>query len=282
MNLEFINENSVLKVILYYFITGSIYKRLNMRNFSMKYILLILSCFLILSCSSNIESDLKAQSIVDKAIEAHGGANYEHSEIQFDFRGKTYITKRQGNNFTYERRYSDTVGTVRDIYKNGVLQRIMDELPYELSDKVKETISESINSVFYFALLPYKLNDPAVIKQYLGKVEISGKQYHKIFVTFKKEGGGKDHSDEFIYWFHDKDYKMGYMAYNFHTSGGGTRFRKAYNRRVVNGIIFQDYINYIGDKQFKPIKDIDTRFKRGELKILSRIELKNIQVNKLK
>ena len=60
--------------------------------------------------------------------------------------------------------------------------------------------SESLNSVIYFALLPYKLSDKAVKVSYKQDVSILGKDYFEIEVTFDVEGGGKDHDDKFYYW----------------------------------------------------------------------------------
>ena len=58
-------------------------------------------------------------------------------------------------------------------------------------------------------------------------------------------------------------------------SGGGVRFRSAYNSRKVGGIIFQDYINFkaaVGT----PLANLPKLFEQGKLKELSRIETKNV------
>ncbi|GMT49832.1 MAG: hypothetical protein IEMM0008_1371 [bacterium] len=239
---------------------------------------------LLVTCSKENENhQSKAQTIVDKAINAHGGEHYNHVKINFDFRDKSYEAIRKGKDFTYTRSFTDSVGTIRDTLsnKNGFIRHV-DDLPFNLSDEESKKYADSVNSVIYFALMPYNLNDPAVIKEYMGEATIKGKTYHKIFVTFRTNGGGKDHQDEFMYWFNIKTSKIDYMAYNFHNEGGGTRFRVAYNPRIINGITFLDYINYKGDDKFKPIQDMDKRFLKGELKILSKIELKNISVKPLK
>ena len=58
----------------------------------------------------------------------------------------------------------------------------------------------------------------------------------------------------------------------------GTRFRGAYNERIVNGLRFVDYNNYkSGDESLDPL-ELDKAFETGKLKLLSKIELKNIVV----
>ncbi len=89
-----------------------------------------------------------------------------------------------------------------------------------------EVYSNSVNSVAYFALLPFRLNDAAVNKRYIGTSEIKGEPYFEIEVTFQQKGGGKDHDDVFIYWIHQQHFTMDYLAYSFIVDGGGTRFRK--------------------------------------------------------
>ncbi len=251
----------------------------------MKFIIILLFIFPLIACSKgnkNRQSDPRAQTIVDKAIHAHGGKNYNHVKINFDFRDKSYEAIRKGKDFTYTRSFTDSVGTIRDTLSNKGLIRHVDDIPFNLGDEESKKYANSVNSVVYFALMPYKLNDPSVIKKYKGESKIKGETYHKIFVTFQKKDGGTDYQDQFMYWINKKTNKMDYMAYNFHTEGGGTRFRVAYNPRIINGITFLDYVNYKGDDKFRPIQDMDKRFLKGELKILSKIELKNILVKPLK
>jgi hypothetical protein len=233
------------------------------------------------SANENPESDPKAQEIVDQLIEAYGGSNYDQSKIEFEFRDKSYGSLRRGGNYIYARIFTEDNDLYHDLLSNEGFTREIDGNPADISEKKKAAYTRSVNSVIYFALLPYGLNDPAVIKQYLGEKEIEGKSYHKVLVTFQKDGGGEDHEDEFVYWIGNDDYSMDYFAYAYHTDGGGTRFRKAYNKRSIGGITFQDYINYEGSTSFDHVDDLDEKYIKGELKELSRIELNNIYASQI-
>lgn|GEM_PF-6048423 len=57
----------------------------------------------------------------------------------------------------------------------------------------------------------------------------------------------------------------------------GYRFRKAYNSRKVNGILFSDYIKYAQNGKIQ-LEDLEELYKKDELKELSRIENTNIRV----
>lgn len=224
-------------------------------------------------------TDEKAQQIVDAAIEKHGGSRYEDSRVSFEFRGRKYIATRQGSKFQYERIFTDSIGAeVRDVLTHEGFYREVNGRRAALSAKDSSAYANSVNSVIYFALLPYFLNDPAVIKQYAGEATIKGKPYHKVKVTFRQEGGGKDFEDEYLYWFHKDEHTMDYLAYNFLVDGGGARFREAYSLRTSNGIRFADYHNYKPKADSRNVAEFDALFGNGGLEKVSDIELEHVQV----
>ncbi|GEO05286.1 hypothetical protein AAE02nite_29500 [Adhaeribacter aerolatus] len=250
----------------------------------MRYLLFCsLFLFFSLGCSpdktNSLASDSQAQEVVDKAIRAHGGKNYEHLNLAFDFRDRHYTATRNNGLFTYTRAFTDSTGRVKDFLNNDGFKREVNGQPVNLPEERKQAFTNSVNSVIYFALLPFGLNDPAVQKAYLGEVTLRGQPYHKVKITFAPEGGGVDHEDEFIYYIHQKTFVVDYFAYSYQTEGGGLRFRQAYNPQVIGGIRFQQYINFEPPNKQVPLTDLDKLFEAGQLKELSRIELENIQVN---
>jgi len=222
-----------------------------------------------------------AQTIVDQAIEEHGGRLYDAVRVAFDFRDRHYVLIQEGGKFQYERHFKDSTGAIKDVLTNEGFTRFLNSV--DITDTVKKVAAytRSVNSVAYFALLPYRLNDPAVRKELLGTVQIKDQSYYKIRVTFQQEGGGEDFEDQFIYWIHQEQHTMDYLAYLYYTDGGGIRFRAPYNQRVINGLRFADYENYKEVKSETPLEDYDGLYEHNELELLSRIELKNIQVEPL-
>ena len=254
------------------------------QNISMKKLLPILLLMLAFnSCKEESLSD--PQVIVDKAIEAHGGLEYENISAEFDFRDRHYTVDRKGGRhgkFTYTRTTIDTLGVIKDVLIQARdFKRYLDGAEVAISEERRAAFTSSVNSVLYFALLPYPLNDAAVKKEFLGESEIDGVDYYKIKVTFGQVGGGEDFEDVFCYWFNKESFKMDYLAYSYEEEDGwGTRFRKAINPRRVEGILFQDYINYKAKKELgiPPVEDHDRLFSEGQLEELSRIENENILV----
>ena len=243
----------------------------------MKGIFYIFLCVALVRCNSSQES---VQQVIDQTILIAGGANYDNTEVEFEFRDREYGYKKQNGQFEFVRLFKDSAKVVHDIFTNQGFTREIDGIPVDVVDSMARKYSNSINSVIYFALLPNGLNDPAVNKTYLGKKEIKGKTYHKIMITFDQAGGGDDFEDVFIYWINTTDQKIDYLAYEFHVDGGGIRFREAYNERYVGDIRFVDHINYKPSSELS-LESVDDAYIKGELEELSKIELKKIKVNKL-
>jgi len=226
--------------------------------------------------------DPKAQEVVDLAIKVHGGELYSTARIEFDFRGRHYVSERNNGTYTYQRIFQDTLDDkpviVKDVLDNNQLTRFINETPTDLSRRKQNAFSSSVNSVLYFAQLPFLLNDPAVNKHYLGETEIRSQPYYKIQITFGQEGGGEDFEDVYLYWFHREMNTLDYLAYSYEDGSGGVRFREAINPRVVSGIRFADYINYKSVNKTTAVQKMEELFKQGELVELSRIINENVEV----
>ncbi len=237
----------------------------------------VLLLIVVLSCRDSPEVE-DVQKIIDTSIEVAGGDLYKTSNIRFRFRDRDYVLEQLKGKRALKRIQNTDSGMVTDIKQGNSFERFLNEEPIPVTDSMATVYGNSVNSVHYFALLPYGLNDPAVRKELLGKKQINGKDYYKVKVTFDQQGGGNDFEDVYLYWIDQKTYKPTYLAYEFHVDGGGLRFRKAFNERYINGIRFVDYYNY------KPIggagiTQLDSLYEKEELELLSKIELKNVEVN---
>ena len=108
-------------------------------------------------------------------------------------------------------------------------------------------------------------------KSYEGTTTIKGKTYEILEIRFEQEGGGRDHDDVFHYWINQENNVIDYLAYNYITDGGGVRFRSAINKRRVDGLLVQDYINYAPVDKKMPLSDLITQFEKEALIERSRI-----------
>lgn len=249
----------------------------------MKCLSLFIACFLVISCKSSQDEQQTASEIVDSSIEVAGGDQIASSIITFDFRDKHYKATRNIGSFQLERHFVDStshrVSSIKDVLNNNGFQRFVDDLLLEIPDSMATKYAASVNSVHYFSVLPYGLNDNAVNKTPLEDRIIKGKSYSAIQVTFDQDGGGEDFEDVFVYWINKNTNKVDYLAYSYNEDHGkGLRFREAYNERYVEGIRFVDYNNYKPNDSSIDLTELPQLFEKGKLILLSKIELENIKV----
>lgn len=243
----------------------------------MKVTTILLALLTLISCKEK-ETPITAQMIVDEAIKTTCSGNCDNATIEFTFRDKNYRSHRNGGAFVLERNYTDSTGSYVDRLTNYDFKRVWNDSVLQLADSTALTLSNSVNSVHYFAQLPYGLNAPAVSKELLGKTSINSAPYYVIKVSFSEEGGGTDYEDVFVYWIHQENKTVDYLAYSYEVNGGGVRFREAYNERYVNGIRFVDYNNYKPENKEVLLSDLPKLFEAGELELLSKIETENVKV----
>lgn len=243
----------------------------------MKLLSIILLTVAIVSCKQR-DTQLTAQAIVDEAIANSCNGNCDHATIDFTFRDRCYVSKRDGGNYQYERITTDSTGITHDILTNNGFQRYKNDTLVKVPDSMVIRYSNSINSVHYFVQLPYGLNASAARKELVGEAIIKGEPYFEIGVNFAEERGGKDFEDEFVYWIHRENYTVDYFAYSYATDGGGIRFREAYNARIVKGIRFVDYNNFKPRSSEVALAQLDSLFEMGELNLLSKIETESVGV----
>ncbi|MFK7782739.1 DUF6503 family protein [Psychroserpens sp.] len=248
----------------------------------MKYILVSVFATFLLNCKNLDNEQLSAEFIINKSIQISGSEKVGISKIGFDFRDKYYYADRDKGKFMLMRMtIENNKDSIFDVLSNDGFERhINTNEAVFVEDSMKVNYSASVNSVHYFSVLPYGLNDKAVNKKRLDDVVINNEKHYAIKVTFHKEGGGEDYEDVFVYWINSESFKLGYLAYSYNEiDGKGMRFREAYNERFINDIRFLDYNNYKPNDKIKTLKELPKLFEDGALTLLSKIELKNIKVN---
>ena len=97
-----------------------------------RYFPFIVIIIIFTKCASVSED---AQSIINKSIKAHGGALYENSITEFDFRGRHYVLERDQGNFKYHRIFDDSAGNYHDIFTNDGFERMLNDQEVKLTNE---------------------------------------------------------------------------------------------------------------------------------------------------
>lgn len=247
----------------------------------MRLLPVVILSLVFLACNEKKEPDeLSANEIINESIKVSGGEKFKNSIIRFNFRDKYYVARREKGKFSLIRIFTEEKDSVFDLLTNTGFERQLNNKSVKLVDSMQTRYTASVNSVHYFSTLPYGLNDKAVNKALLGEEKIKDKNYYKIQVTFNEDGGGEDYEDVFVYWIDNTLFKVDYLAYSYNEDDGvGMRFREAYNERYVNGLRFVDYNNYKTEDASIELFDLAKALDSNQLKLLSKIELENVEVD---
>lgn len=228
-----------------------------------------------MGCQSS-ESTLSPKQIVEHAIDYSGKSRLNENILKFEFRDYRYKSIPTCDGLKLER--MSKKDSTRDVLVKDKLSRYYRDSLVKLADSTAFSYYESVNSVHYFIQLPLRLQDEAVNLSGLGKEDIEEKTYHKVQVKFSEDGGGVDFEDVYIYWFDVEDFSMDFLAYSFLVNEGGMRFRKAINRRTIDGVVFQDYENYKPKVKSNELEEIGKMYENDELELLSLIENEIIEL----
>tara|TARA_B100000768_G_C11180772_1_gene332822 strand:+ start:161 stop:943 length:783 start_codon:yes stop_codon:yes gene_type:complete len=246
-------------------------------NFLKYRFLCCLFLFSIISCKQDSRL-LTAQQIIDKSIKISGVYKLYNSTLSFNFRDKKYIAERNSGAFVLKRISTMKDFQIEDQLSNQGFQRFINFRLSTVVDSMAVKYIESVNSVHYFSVLPFGLNDQAVQKKLLESINIKGKKYYKVQITFTEDGGGVDFDDIFIYWIGQKDFKIDYLAYTFHVNGGGMRFREVKKEHLIEGTRLLDYNNFKPKDEKIKLYGLDKAFENNELIKASEINLENIKI----
>lgn len=241
-----------------------------------KFVLLVLSVNL-LSCEFK-KRELTAQEIIDQSIRLSGVNKLLNATLSFNFRDNRYVAIRNSGTFVLKRIAVTNNHQIEDQLSNLGFQRFIDGISTVVPDSMATRYSESVNAVHYFSVIPLSLNDRAVRKKLLASSRIKDEEYYKVQITFFQDRGGADFKDIFIYWIHKKSFKIDYLAYKYHTNGGGMRFREVKSEQLVQGVRFMDYNNYKPSNKNTKLTNLDKVFEKNELIQVSKIHLEKINL----
>ncbi len=254
----------------------------------MRRTLLLTSILALAACERpGPEGDAEALALIDRARTHHGSALLDEATVRFSFRGTLFVLERGGGAFRYARTRKDSLGrTVEEVVDNAGAHRFVDGEAVPLGPDEAAALTTAVNSVAYFALLPAPLADPAVRARLLTPDRVGGEDYHRVEVSFAREGGGLDHDDRYVYWLRQSDGRLGHYAYTYEVSPGdtsraatGTRFRVPLRTWREGGALFQDWRNLSADS-LGGLADFGDLYDNGRTFEVSTVVLDSVRVER--
>ncbi len=223
--------------------------------------------------------------IVDRAIEHHGGDLFEQSRVRLTVASRSgsfdVDATRNGERFTYVIRTPEGEAGREVRRDNTAIEVSEGGRRIELDETGQARMERYVNERMYFLFLPYKLNDPGAYKEDQGLEEWGERQLHRVRVTFEP-GSSDGAASAYTYWFDPETARLEQFAYDYE-EGAGLRFRILRNYRRIGGLLFHDADNFgLNTPQGGlSVDDITPAYAAEELPLVSRIELRGIDVERL-
>jgi hypothetical protein len=222
-----------------------------------------------------------AVKTIAASVAAQGLANPRGLAVHFRIRDTPVRLWLDGASAVYEREVTTDAGPRRDRLEGGTFTASVAGVAVaDVPPEMLAAWQRSLNSIGYFTLLPRGLQDPAVVATALGRTSLRGEEWETIEVRFRADGGGEDHDDVFRYWFDPTTHRIAYLAYTFTRDEGGVRLREVTGSHIERRVVLHDYANYGLDGQGRTIDEAVAAFERGELPLVSRVELTDVEVRR--
>lgn len=214
--------------------------------------------------------------IVDRAIEFHGGDVFTASTTDLDMcsRSGCFHVTAAMNGGLFDFTVTEEAKGRRVRLTNDSLERWQDGEPVAVAPEEEARWRSFVFQRVYFAFLPFRLNDPGVLKEDLGVVDWNGRPLHRVEITFAA-GSSAGADSHYMYWLDPETGRLEYFAYDY---ADGLRFQKATNYRRVGGLLFFDRENAGLNAEGLSVGAIDPTYVSDELRQISTIELRNISV----
>lgn len=260
------------------------------RRLAPLFALALLAAWPVPSTAAEETASAPRPTIVERAIEHHGGERFEHSEAAFDIASKSgtfHVEVRRDGGLYRQVVEADTeAGRRRVTVTNDAVEVTVDGKPVTVGKGDEQRWRDHVAARVWFPFLPYGLADEGVYTHDRGLEEWplpdgagggggGTRELHKVKVTFQP-GSSTEADDEYLFWFDPETGRLEQLAYSFE---GGLRFRTAKNFRRVGGLLFADHENHGVDARGLDVDRITPEYVENEMEHVSTIELRAVQVD---
>lgn len=250
----------------------------------MKFNLLLLLTILCINVSCKKSSpnskdlDQTSSQLFQKTLNTHGLTKFETSLLKFNFGTTEYTITELNNRALYTMtRYLDH-NVYKAIYDGGYLTYSINNELQEDSDFPYQIVQRSLYGFAYCYSIPFSLQTNDVILERKTDVEIRNQDYYTLDVTFTKIPDTPE--DQIILYINKETNIIDYTAIKHLLTDFKPQFRRMINPRYIDGILFQDYIQFSSDNDDLKIDQYYSKYNSAELKDLRKVEITNIEVIK--
>ncbi|NND88766.1 MAG: hypothetical protein HKM28_05925 [Flavobacteriaceae bacterium] len=237
--------------------------------------ILLLSLMFFAACST--EPQISADTILEKSIEAAGGEDFFHSTISFSIEDYEYVLKRDGylTDFSLTREIDTTI--YFSTYKGGLMHYYVNGVEEPESMQSRKFLDARLDGFTFLSSMPHVFNENGTIVERLENVTIQQKEYYTLRITYKHQEGMEDRNIFYLYIDPDTFY-IDYVAFKLDVYQNFQNFRRNYNRRKIEGILFSDFYSFYPHDQSMPLDSLYHYYNKRDVREGPATEYKNISV----
>lgn len=242
--------------------------------------LFILSFIFISSCRN--EKNTPAESgftIISQLIKKQDqNAIYNNSTIKFTVDDLMYSLKRKNYEYNYELERIVDTSTYRMESKNGNIHKYyINGAEQKNNVYTKNFVQSKLNGFIFLYSVPFSINTNDVLPIICEDVLIQDQKYRCLNITFKTPEDIQN-SNQILLYINKKTNQIDYVAEKFEETGNRLLFRKLYNKRYINGLLFYDYYVFEDPTKSLKIDELYIGYEEYNLKDIYNIQLKDISV----
>lgn len=244
----------------------------------MKIIYIILALvFTLVGCAPKESNADKAQALLQKTIQAHGGKQFFNSTISFDLKELKYHLERRDNisNFTVTRQADST--QYKATYENGYGSYFINDSLQEETLYSRRFLDSRVEGFVYLLSFPFVLDQNSIILEQKEDVLIRRKNYHVLRATVR-EVDDFISENEFYLYINAETFIIEFTAERFDLVGDRKVFRRNFNERQINGLHFFDSYLYRPKKMERALDSLYLDYDIPNMEPLKSQELTNINV----
>lgn len=234
------------------------------------------------SCDRQTETPkLTAKTILNKAIEAHGGQRYDGATITFDLNDYRFKFHKSGYNYKHQMSSEkDGAYHTATAFNGGMNYRIEDSL-VEQNARLQTMIRTRVNNVAYDFYIPYVFTTNDIVLTDLGTEQLRLRNYHKIKVGYKQIEGAEPDLRAYVLWIDTETFEIDFIAKQNDEESGRKQFMAAAYKRKVEGMLFSDFELYqtYGRNLQVPIDSLGIAYNIGNMQRRATTKYENIEVD---
>lgn len=241
-----------------------------------KKLLIALTIGLFCNCktdNSKNSNELTARQIFNKVSQTHGKETFFNSNINFEITNARYeVSTPMGRyNFKMTRVVDEKINVIS--YDGGFLQHTINSEIQDLNTASYSVVERSIFGFPFSYFIPFTLDNTDVHLTLLPETTIQLNPYYAVKTSFlTKDDNPK--KDEIILYIDKKDFTIVYLALDFGLISSKKMFKRCYNIRSIDGVLFYDYALFVDDPE-ATLEELYLKFNNSTLEHVATIEVNN-------